>query len=61
MCVFSGRYTLPVHSGKLICPSLQSEHLSPVISSVLQVHCPFESQSVDIEPVILHRQSEKRH
>ena len=51
---------IPVQSGKLICPSLQSEHFSPVINSVLHVHCPLESQSVDSEPVILHRQSEKK-
>ena len=52
---------IPEHSGKLISPSLHFEHFSPVIKFVLQVHCPLESQLVDCEPVILHRQSEKNN
>ena len=49
-----------MHSGKLMCPSLHWEQFFPVIEFVLHVHCPFASQLVDCEPVILQWQSEKK-
>ena len=51
---------LPIQSGKLSNPGPHSEHLSPTMSEVLQVHVPFALHVSNSDPCWLHSQSKSK-